>query len=903
MSFSSIQNVESPIFDENTRQLLKNGVIDALVTGTKVVQIQLGEIICLIASCDFPDYWPNLIEALLSKISPSDFIINLSVLKTVHYIFKRYRSEMRSDELYSEINYVMARFGPALFQIYQGLDAVLRSANELPIDQLSILLQNAACANKIFYSLSYQDIPAFIEDNLSEFMRLILGLFNFSRPGLSSLSCSDEAGVPEKLIASVAKVAVLYATKYEEDFTMLPQFAEATWNVLTTKITPNPKDDKIASLCIRFLASIARQERHKDIFSPILTVLCQQIIVPNMEVLEADLEKFVDDPIEFIRQESETSGEDSHLSRSGASIALIRNLMDFHEISVTSILMEIVNHKLQSYCSNPASNWSHKIIAIRLFSAVGARGHAENYGVTKVNPLVNIHDFFEKNVKIDLHHEMLSAVPPLLKLEDMKFIINYRSQLSKSELAGILPRLLIFLEDKNYIVHTFAALSIERLLALRQQGEPIFTAVDLASMTGTLCFSILSLIFNNRSVNKMCENHFIVKTFMRVLELALASDVDRILSKFLDRLIWLFQEIAKNPVNPHFNYFFYECLVLFAIKTSLLSQFESKLVPVIFGLLQADQFDFYPYAFQILAALVEAQPALPDYCRSILPLISQPVLWSSSENVPALIRLIQACALKEPIAVSNLTDNFMAIARPLILSNVNDIHGFALLSVLFRIMPEDVMGKHLKNSLMLCLHRAQAHKTARFNVAFLSWFSYVIVETSLPEARAASLIIAVLEQIQGKIYQMIVKSLFLNAMEKHFEPMDKRLIIVAMSEILSCLAPTILASNEDQAFWFRLFEATLMLTSETSQLALHKCVEEHSGPTLMTFNRLIYVPRYKRFSKLLAIYDADALFIEKIKTVASILPSGAFTLMATGYLGDRAKIKLNQLMARFSVAF
>jgi len=811
---------------------------------------------------------------------------------------------MRSDELYSEINYVMARFGPALLQIYAGLEAVLRTAAELNKDQLLVLLQNVTCANKIFYSLSYQDIPTFIEENLSEFMRLLLGFFCFSHPVLSSLSQTEEAGVPEKLTASVAKIIVLYSSKYEEDFIMLPAFAEATWNVLTTKITPKFKDDKVASLCLGFLASIARQERHKNIFSPILSILCQQVIVPNMEIRESDLEKFEDEPIEFIRNESESGCEESHSTRSGASIVLIRNLMDFHEVNLTGILMEVVKQKLLAYDSNPSTNWPFKLIAIRLFSAIGSRGYAETYGVTKVNPLLNIHEFFERHIKPDFHQEPIAAITPLLKLEEMKFVINYRSQLTKIELSDILPRLLIFLEDKNYIVHTFAALSVERLLALRRNGEPIFTPADLASMTGTLCLNILALIFTNQSINKMCENHFIVKTLMRVLELALPADVDKILTKFLDRLLWLFQEIAKSPTNPHFNHFFYECLVLFAIKTSSLSaQLEAKIVPVVFSLLQADQSDFYPYAFQILAALVEVQTVLPDYCRNVLPLISQPVLWTSAGNVPALIRFIQSCSRKDPASVYNISNDLMSVVRPLILSKVNDVHGFALLGVLFRVMPEELMETHLRSAFMLCLHRAQAHKTLRFNVAFLSWFSYVIVESSLSESRAASIIIAILEQIQGKIYQMLFKSLFLDAMGKISDFTERKLLVVAMSHVLVCLAPMLGSTGEDCAFWFSLLRATVMLTSETSQSTSHESIEDYFVPASISFNRLICVPRYKRFTKLSMIPDADLVLMQKVKFVASNLPSGAFAASTAAHFDERSKVKLGQLIARYGIAF
>ena len=84
-----------------------------------MVRIQLSEIISCIAENDFPEAWPNLIDDLLGLMSSSDFSTNLYILKTLHYIFKRYRNEVRSDELYTEINFVMSKFGIAFLDFYK----------------------------------------------------------------------------------------------------------------------------------------------------------------------------------------------------------------------------------------------------------------------------------------------------------------------------------------------------------------------------------------------------------------------------------------------------------------------------------------------------------------------------------------------------------------------------------------------------------------------------------------------------------------------------------------------------------------------------------------------------------------------------------------------------------------
>lgn len=465
----------------------------------------MSEIICIISQSDFPENWPELIDQLLSKINASDFSENLIVLKTCHKIFKRYCLEERSDDLYREINYVMDKFGPSLLQIFVGIEAMLKSGiNDKKL--LKIILQNATYANKIFYSLSFQDIPAFIEDNLITFMNILMFFYNFQNPLLVSED-EDQPGIAEKFTSSVAKIIILYSTKYEEDFTMLGDFATATWNILTTRVTLLPKDDKLTCTCISFLTSVSRQERHKDIFQSSLKIICESIIIPNMKIRESDLEIFEDEPMEFIKRDSEGGNELSN--RHSSAVALIHGLMEFHGAEMTQILCGTVTSSLAEYSTQPLKNWKSKLLATQLFSAVGARGFAESVGVTSVNPLINITDYFNAQVLPDLQSS--DNLHPLLLLEAIKFVVSYRNQLSKNDLVQCIPLILRHLESSNFIIHTFSAIAVEKVLSIKKGGQELFSSADISVVVGKLSLNILALIFNQKIVEKMSENHFLIK--------------------------------------------------------------------------------------------------------------------------------------------------------------------------------------------------------------------------------------------------------------------------------------------------------------------------------------------------------------------------------------------------------
>lgn len=498
--------MESSLFKAAIRVTIKKDIFNYVSVAENNIRNQLSEIICIIAEYDFPENWPDLLDSLLAKISSSDFSSNLAVLKTCHKIFKRYRLEERSDDLYREINFVMEKFGPFLLQIFVGIESILKSGIS-DKNLLGIVLQNATYANKIFYSLSFQDIPAFFEDNLVTFMNILMLFFNFQSPVLRTED-ENQPGIIEKFASSVAKIVILYSSKYEEDFIMLGDFAQATWNILTSRVTLLPKDDKLTYTCINFLAAVSKQERHKTIFQGSLKIICDSIIIPNMRIRESDLEVFEDEPMEFIKRDSEGGHDLSH--RHGSAVALIHGLMVFHVDETTQILCETVSSCLTEYSSQPVKNWKSKLLATQIFSAVGARGFADAIGVTSVNPLINIVDYFNAQVMPDLKSTS-GNLHPLLLLEAIKFVVSYRNQLSKNDLVHCMPLLLSHLESNNFIIHTFSAIAIEKILSIKRGGEELFTSADVSAIVGKLSISILALIFNQNTIEKMCENQFLIK--------------------------------------------------------------------------------------------------------------------------------------------------------------------------------------------------------------------------------------------------------------------------------------------------------------------------------------------------------------------------------------------------------
>lgn len=90
-----------------------------------------------------------------------------------------------------------------------------------------------------------------------------------------------------------------------------------------------------------------------------------------------------------------------------------------------------------------------------------------------------------------------------------------------------------------------------------------------------------------------------------------------------------------------------------------------------------------PYVFQLLAALLEAQPSttLPENYQTLIAPILIPTMWETRGNIPALVRLVSSILPRgaEIITKNNQVEPILGIFQKLISSKLNESYGFDLL--------------------------------------------------------------------------------------------------------------------------------------------------------------------------------------------------------------------------------
>ncbi|VEL32355.1 unnamed protein product [Protopolystoma xenopodis] len=104
---------------EEDRIAMKNQLIGAVLSSSGAIQAQLSETIGVIGHEDFPQKWPSLLPDLIERMAQmgANLAMVRGVLYTAHSLFKRYRHECRSNELFSEIKLVIGQFGAPLLHL------------------------------------------------------------------------------------------------------------------------------------------------------------------------------------------------------------------------------------------------------------------------------------------------------------------------------------------------------------------------------------------------------------------------------------------------------------------------------------------------------------------------------------------------------------------------------------------------------------------------------------------------------------------------------------------------------------------------------------------------------------------------------------------------------------------
>lgn len=782
-------------------KMIKSEIVGLMIMLPDSLQLQIGEAISLIAESEFPNMWTELIDELVSKLTLEDLVVNKGVLKVAHSIFKRWRPLFRSDELFLEIKMVLDKFAVPFLAMLKNVDSLI-DASLQDANKLKLLFENLLLLVKIYYDLNCQDIPEFFEDNLNEGMSILLKYLTFHSNLLEDQDEDEDMDLVIQVKINICELIQLYTTRYEEEFQKYIEGSiQIVWDLLNN-ISTQPKNDILVSKALQYMTCVVALSNYQQLFSNEEAVkkITELIILPNITLRESDLEMFEDDPIEYTRRDLEGSDVDS---RRRAATDFLRALKESNENLTTSIMMSYINHYLSLYNENPRENWKFKDISIYLFCSIASKGSiTTSAGITSTNLLVDVIKFFGDFIYPDLVGEVSS---PILKVDSIKYIYIFRNQLTKEQLIETLPLLTSNFNDLNYVVYTYTSITIEKILSLRNpmnHQELLFSKSDFTvEVLNNMLMNLFKLISKMGSTpEKLSENEFLMKCIMRILLISEDSLKGSIVG-ILQELIKIEELISKNPSNPKFSHYTFEsiCIILKYNKENITDFFAFLKAPL-FSILGQDIQEFIPYAFQILAYILESYPKeqeMPiEYEQLIRPLCS-PQVWEFKGNIPAIKRLLSAIIEYKPSAFQTSEDitPILGIFQKLIISKVNDILGFEFLETILISIDINSLKPFLNQIFIIILTRLKTYRTDKFVKRFIVFLSKLSSLELNPELNKnqwnSSVVIGIFESIQAGLFEQILNNFILSSITKFNNLIDKKILVVGLTNLIVENYPTI----------------------------------------------------------------------------------------------------------------
>ncbi|CAE7453930.1 Cse1 [Symbiodinium sp. CCMP2592] len=454
------------------RQAIKQHILSLMLQAPKQVQVQLSAGLEEISITDYPAEWQSLLPEIVQHLKTSqDMSVLKGTMQTAHTVFLKFRAQARSEDLLREVKYTVEGFQETHLAVFTATCRQVL-AGGLAADQLIAHFELLLATIGAFFSLNVIDLPEFFEDHREDYFRGFLELLKFQHEAVAG---KEQQGLLEQVKGAICECLVLYADKYQEEFMpfLLPCVKEV-WSLLVG-LDQQEKNDQLVAKGIQFLSSTAATHWPQSPFEDpnVLSGICEKVVFPNVLLRDSDVELFEDNPLEYVRRDMEAADQET---RRRSSMDLVKAMGRLNEAKVTEILIGYVKALMSKAASAGAGEAERfKDACIFLCIAMAVREQTHREGVTVTNQNVNVLDFFTSLVAPELTAEPLSQ-RPVLRASCLKFVTVFRNQLPREQVGQVLPAICSHITSESAVVHTYAAICIEKLLRVRDatpQLEPL----------------------------------------------------------------------------------------------------------------------------------------------------------------------------------------------------------------------------------------------------------------------------------------------------------------------------------------------------------------------------------------------------------------------------------------------
>lgn len=360
--------------------------------------------------------------------------------------------------------------------------------------------------------------------------------------------------------------------------------------------------------------------------------------------------------------------------------------------------------------------------------------------------------------------------------------------MTQSQWQEAFPLVVKHLQSDNYVVYTYSAIAIERILALTKENEPVIPRSSLTTSAKDILRRLFQLIEKDTAPEQIQENEFLMRCVMRVL-LTIKDGVMPITDFVLQNLINITRVIRHNPSNPRFYYYLFEsigALVRYAAPSQP-DKLESTLFAPFAEILQNDVQEFMPYVFQLFAALLEANPSasLSEYYQGLIQPVLMPSLWQSKGNTPALVRLLSSLIKRggADMAKNNQVEPILGVFQQLISQKSNEAYGFDLLEACVAYLPSAALAPHFGTIFQLLLTRLSRAPSQTFTNRFVRLYHFLSARTDA--GLGCDAVIATIDGVEQGVFTQLYLAIILPGTQKLSRPADRKLAVVSLTRTLA----------------------------------------------------------------------------------------------------------------------
>jgi exportin-2 (importin alpha re-exporter) len=338
-----------------------------------------------------------------------------------------------------------------------------------------------------------------------------------------------------------------------------------------------------------------------------------------------------------------------------------------------------------------------------------------------------------------------------------------------------------------------------------------YVAADISSFAQQIIQSLSTALNYPDSY----ENPYLMKCLMRVL--GIATIAGQIVHEITARLVGILMEVCNNPKNPDFNHYLFESLAAVIGKAgeqdpALVPLFEASLFPVLQRILVEDISEFWPYAFQIFAQLVNlSQPPLSQNYMQLFGVLLSNATWDRPPCVPALVRLLRAFLRKIPNELNQegRLPNILVIFRSLVSRASTEDSAFYMLNTLVQNVGFDTMSPHIGEIWSTLFTRLQTRQAVKFVNSLVVLMSLVSVKYG------PGVLVSSVDTVQPSLFTTILQRFWIPNLKLIKGSLEIKLTTVASTKLL-CESAVLLDPAAAQT-WGKLLDSIVALFSRTDQ--------------------------------------------------------------------------------------